>query len=76
MKVFVKKVNAFTDIINGGNPAGVVLNSPKLTNDQMAFISKKLRVSETAFVFSSKKADFKNIYNKVVKVIKEFLETP
>lgn len=62
MKVFVRKVNAFTDDINGGNPAGVVLNSPKLTNNQMAYISKKLKVSETAFVFSSKKADYKNIF--------------
>jgi len=62
MKVFVKKVNAFTDSIDGGNPAGVVINSPSLTNNQMAFISKKLKVSETAFVFSSKKADYKNIF--------------
>ncbi len=62
MNVIVKKVNAFTDSIDGGNPAGVVLNSPNLTNDQMAFISKKLNVSETAFVFSSRKADFKNVF--------------
>ena len=59
MKIFVKKVNAFTDSINGGNPAGVVLNSPDLTNRQMAFITKQLNVSETAFVFSSKKVDYK-----------------
>ena len=62
MKVFVKKVNAFTDRENGGNPAGVVLNSPHLSNAQMAYISKKLKVSETAFVFPSKKADYKNIF--------------
>ena len=59
MKVKVKKVNAFTDSINGGNPAGVVLNSPDLTDKQMAFISKTLKVSETAFVFPSRNADFK-----------------
>jgi len=62
MNVIVKKVNAFTDSIDGGNPAGVVLNSPNLNNEQMAFISKKLNVSETAFVFPSKKADFKNVF--------------
>ena len=59
MKIFVKKVNAFTDSINGGNPAGVVLNSPDLTDRQMAFLTKQLNVSETAFVFSSKKVDYK-----------------
>jgi PhzF family phenazine biosynthesis protein len=51
MKVSVKKVNAFTDSLEGGNPAGVVLNSPNLTDNQMAFISKQLKVSETAFTF-------------------------
>jgi len=59
MKVLVKKVNGFTDSIDGGNPAGVLLDSPRLTNRQMAYISKFLKVSETAFVFSSEKADFK-----------------
>ena len=62
MKVNVKKVNAFTDNIKGGNPAGVVLDSPDLNEKQMAFISRKMKVSETAFVFPSNKADFKNIF--------------
>ena len=59
MEIKIKKVNAFTDSVNGGNPAGVVLNSPDLTDKQMAFISKILKVSETAFVLPSSKADFK-----------------
>ena len=59
MKVKAKKVNAFTDSIKGGNPAGVVLNSPDLTDKQMAYITKQLKVSETAFVFPSNKANFK-----------------
>jgi trans-2,3-dihydro-3-hydroxyanthranilate isomerase len=59
MKIRVKKVNAFTDSIKGGNPAGVVLNSPDLTDKQMAYVSKMFKVSETAFVFPSSKADFK-----------------
>lgn len=58
MKLLVKIVNAFTESIDGGNPAGVVLNSPELTDKQMANITKKLNVSETAFVFPSNKADF------------------
>lgn len=53
------KVNAFTESLKGGNPAGVVLDSPDLTYEQMKHISKKLAVSETAFVFPSKVADFK-----------------
>jgi trans-2,3-dihydro-3-hydroxyanthranilate isomerase len=59
MKIRVMKVNAFTDSIKGGNPAGVVLNSPDLTDKQMAYVSKMFKVSETAFVFPSSKADFK-----------------
>ena len=59
MKVKAKIVNAFTDSFEGGNPAGVVLNSPDLTDKQMADITKELKVSETAFVFPSSKADFK-----------------
>ncbi|UCD14029.1 MAG: PhzF family phenazine biosynthesis protein [Thermoplasmatales archaeon] len=55
----VKKVNAFTESIDGGNPAGVVTNPSQLTEEQMKYISKKLAVSETAFVFPSNKADFK-----------------
>jgi len=59
MKIKAKIVNAFTDSLEGGNPAGVVLNSPDLTDKQMADITKELKVSETAFVFPSNKADFK-----------------
>ena len=59
MKVIAKKVNAFTDSSDGGNPAGVVLNSPKLTDKQMSYVTKKLNVSETAFVFPSDIADFR-----------------
>lgn len=58
MKLKAKIVNAFTDSINGGNPAGVVLDSPELTDKQMADITKQLNVTETAFVFPSEKADY------------------
>jgi PhzF family phenazine biosynthesis protein len=59
MKIKVKKVNAFTDSLQGGNPAGVLLDSPNLSDKQMGHITKELKVSETAFVFPSDKADFK-----------------
>jgi len=58
MNVNVLKVNAFTESLQGGNPAGVVLDSPQLTDEQMKQISKELIVSETAFVFTSNIADF------------------
>lgn len=59
MEINVKKVNAFTDFLDGGNPAGVVLNSPGLSDEQMAFISRMLKVSETAFVFPGEKTDYR-----------------
>ena len=59
MKINVFKVNAFTESFEGGNPAGVVLESPDLTDEQMKHITKELNVSETAFVFSSNKTDYK-----------------
>ena len=62
MKVKVIKINAFTDLLNGGNPAGVVINSPDLTERQMKYISKTMQVSETGFIFPSKKADYKVRY--------------
>jgi len=69
MKINVKKVNAFTESLEGGNPAGVVLDSPDLTDEQMKYISKELVVSETAFVFASKKADYKiNFFSPDVEV--------
>jgi len=59
MKINVKKVNAFTESLEGGNPAGVVLDLPDLTDEQMKHASRVLSVSETAFVFPSRKADYK-----------------
>jgi len=58
MKIKIKIINAFTESIKGGNPAGVVLNSPNLTDNQMKFICKNLKVSETAFIFPSDIADY------------------
>ena len=59
MQVKVKLVNAFTKSLKGGNPAGVVLDADKLTDNQMIDISSKLGFSESAFVQKSKNADFK-----------------
>lgn len=59
MKIIVESVDAFTKNSAGGNPAGVVLNSDSLSEDQMLKISAGVGFSETAFVQSSKKSDFR-----------------
>ena len=59
MKVQVFTLNAFAKTENGGNPAGVVLNSDGLSDAQMLSIAKKIGFSETAFVQKSDNADFR-----------------
>lgn len=59
MNVKIYKLNAFTQHPNGGNPAGVVLDTPSLSEQQMKQISHILQVSETAYVLPSTKADIK-----------------
>lgn len=59
MKISVKKINAFTNKINGGNPAGFVFNPPNLTDKQMTYISKVMDVSETAFIIPDNNSDYK-----------------
>lgn len=59
MDVKVCILNSFTQSRNGGNPAGVVLNSENLSEGQMMKISGIVNLSETAFVSASKLGDFK-----------------
>lgn len=69
MKIRAKKVNAFTESTSGGNPAGVVLDSPVLSDKQMKQVTKELVVSESAFVFPSNIADYKmRFFSPVVEV--------
>ena len=69
MKIIVKKVNSFTESISGGNPAGVVLDSPVLSDTQMKQVAKKLSVSESAFVYPSEVADYKlKFFSPLVEV--------
>lgn len=53
------RMSAFTKDSVGGNPAGVVLNADNFREEQMKHIAKEIGYSETAFVLSSDKADFK-----------------
>jgi PhzF family phenazine biosynthesis protein len=59
MKIESHIVNAFVDGKIGGNPAGVILDADDLSRDQKLEIASKFGLSETAFVSSSKVADFK-----------------
>lgn len=57
--VTVQILNAFAENGKGGNPAGVVLNADELSDKNKLEISKKVALSETAFVSKSKTEDFK-----------------
>jgi PhzF family phenazine biosynthesis protein len=57
VKVFLLKSFGVNE--TGGNPAGVVLSADVLTDDQKKAISKEVNFSETAFIETSDKADFK-----------------
>jgi PhzF family phenazine biosynthesis protein len=58
----VYSLSAFTKDNQGGNPAGVVLETVGLSESDMRDIAGKLGYSETAFVFKSDTADFKIRY--------------
>lgn len=61
-KVHVHQVDAFTDKRFGGNPAGVVLDADELDESTMRKIARELNLSETAFIFPSKKGAFQMRY--------------
>ena len=54
----VYKVNAFVQNNNGGNPAGVVVDSENLNEDAMQKIAHDMGFSETAFILPSQQANF------------------
>ena len=59
MKVKAYTINSFAKSIDGGNPAGVVLNADALSENDMKKVATILRLSETAFAMKSDCADFK-----------------
>ncbi|MDF2521743.1 MAG: PhzF family phenazine biosynthesis protein [Clostridia bacterium] len=59
MDIIAYKLSSFAKDIYGGNPAGVVLNSGLLTEEQMMSLAKTVGYSETAFISKSDRADFK-----------------
>ncbi|MCO1603111.1 PhzF family phenazine biosynthesis protein [Desulfosporosinus nitroreducens] len=59
MKVKAYKINAFAKTVEGGNPAGVVINVNSLSENDMKKIAGILGLSETAFVMKSDIADYR-----------------
>jgi PhzF family phenazine biosynthesis protein len=59
MKIETHIINAFSYEGKGGNPAAVVLDSDRLDSRQKQAIAAKIGLSETVFVGTSQKADFK-----------------
>ncbi|MEI5907050.1 PhzF family phenazine biosynthesis protein [Bacillus spongiae] len=58
MEFSVYTLNAFTKGSKGGNPAGVVLDADKFTDNEMQKIANHIGFSETAFIHKSDVADF------------------
>lgn len=50
MKITTYRLSSFSQTVEGGNPAGVVLNADSLDEKSMLEISSKIGYSETAFV--------------------------
>lgn len=59
MKVQVYTLNSFGKTEEGGNPAGVVLDSNGFSEDEMRYIAQEVGFSETAFVQNSECADYR-----------------
>lgn len=54
--------DAFTNKLNMGNPAGIVLDADGLTEEEMQRIAEKVGFNETSFVLSSEVADIRMRY--------------
>lgn len=57
--ITVYHYDAFSDVPNMGNPAGVVLNGDSLTDTEMQLIAQKVGFNETAFPVKSEVADIR-----------------
>lgn len=62
--VKVHHYDAFSREPNQGNPAGIVLNGDKLTDEEMQEIANKVGFNETEFPVQSEVADFRILFFK------------
>lgn len=61
-KLQILQIDAFTTEAYGGDPCAVVLGADSLSEAAMHAITLEMNLSETAFVMSSDKADFRARY--------------
>ena len=61
-KLQIIQIDAFTAKPYGGNPCAVVLDADNLSESAMQDIALEMNLSETAFVMSSDRADFRARY--------------
>ena len=59
MKIQVRLMKTFTKDKDAGNPAGVVANANKLSDEQILKITQELGFGESAFLQKSDQADYK-----------------
>lgn len=55
----IHHIDSFTNTLFGGNPTVTVLNADSLSENEMKKIAREMNLSETGFVLSSEKADFR-----------------
>lgn len=58
MQIPIAVIDAFTDRVFTGNPAGVCLLEQPLSSDQMQSIAMEMNLSETAFVYKTAESSF------------------
>lgn len=61
-RVFVSVYDAFSDVPEMGNPAGVIFDAEDLTEEQLQMIAKKVGFNETTYLFPSNSVDFRLRY--------------
>lgn len=59
MDIKIYRLTSFAKSVEGGNPAGVVIDAEGLSELSMREIARKVGYSETAFVLKSEEADYK-----------------
>ena len=72
MEIELYQVDAFTQNIFSGNPAGVVTNAEGLDEKTMQKIAREMNLSETAFIINEKNDD----YDLEVRFFTPFNEVP
>lgn len=55
----IHHIDSFTNTLFGGNPTVTVLNADTLTETEMKKIAREMNLSETSFLITSAKADFR-----------------